>query len=64
MRPKDLCQSNVPPGISRPNFGIGTEAKIGMLDSRTFRTAGKKDELYISIFPTSSTMKRSVSSLT
>ncbi|KAF4358764.1 hypothetical protein F8388_022531 [Cannabis sativa] len=38
-------RSSIPPGISRPDFGIGTEAKIGIFDSRTLRTSGKKDEL-------------------
>ena len=53
----------LPAGISLPNFGIGTEARRGTLDSRIFRMAGKKYELYNSILPTSSMMKRSVSSL-
>jgi len=55
---------SLPAGISLPNFGTGMEAKIGIFDSKTFRTAGKNDELYNSILPTSSMMKRSVSSLT
>ncbi|KAK2966840.1 hypothetical protein RJ640_027799 [Escallonia rubra] len=50
--------------ISRPDFGMGMVAKTGMLDSRTFNTAGKNEELYSSILPTSSMMKRSVPSLT
>jgi hypothetical protein len=54
----------LPAGISLPNFGTGMEAKIGIFDSKTFRTAGKNEELYNSILPTSSMMKRSVSSLT
>lgn len=57
-------KGNLPAGISLPNFGTGMEAKIGIFDSKTFRTAGKNDELYNSILPTSSMMKRSVSSLT
>eukprot|EP00268_Persea_americana_P005023 TRINITY_DN11678_c0_g1_i7.p1 TRINITY_DN11678_c0_g1~~TRINITY_DN11678_c0_g1_i7.p1 ORF type:complete len:109 (+),score=16.78 TRINITY_DN11678_c0_g1_i7:500-826(+) len=43
---------------------MGMVAKIGILDSKTFRTAGKKDALYNSILPTSSMIKSSVSSLT
>jgi hypothetical protein len=54
----------LPAGISLPNFGTGMEAKIGIFDSKTFRTAGKNEELYNSILPTLSMMKRSVSSLT
>lgn len=57
-------EKKLPSGISLPNFGIGIEAKIGIFDSKTFTTAGKNDELYNSILPTSSMMKRSVSSLT
>lgn len=58
-----MCSAEIPAGISRPNFGIGIEAKSGIFDSRTFRTAGKNDELNNSILPTSSMMNRSVSSL-
>lgn len=54
-------ECTLPPGISRPNLGMGIEATTGIFDSKTLRTAGKNDELYNSIFPTSSMMKRSVS---
>lgn len=64
MGKNGMCGEKVPAGISRPTFGIGTEAKIGTLDSRTLKTAGKKDELNSSILPTSSMTNRSVSSLT
>lgn len=42
---RNVRDKYVPPGTSRPAFGTGIEAKIGMLDSRTFRTAGKNEEL-------------------
>lgn len=54
----------VPPGMSRPYLGSGMVANTGMLDSITLITAGKNAELNNSILPTSSTMKRSVSSFT
>lgn len=54
----------VPPGMSRPCLGMGMVANTGILDSRTLITAGKNAELNSSILPTSSMMKRSVSSLT
>lgn len=59
-----LWKKNLPSGMSLPNFGTGMEAKTGIFDSKTLRTAGKNEELNNSILPTSSMMKRSVSSLT
>lgn len=56
--------NKVPPGMSRPFLGIGMVANTGILDSITLITAGKNAELNSSILPTSSMMKRSVSSLT
>lgn len=57
-------KSIAPPGMSRPDLGMGMEAKKGTLESRILKTAGKKEELYSSILPTSSIMKRLVPSLT
>lgn len=54
----------VPPGMFRPFLGIGMVANTGILDSITLITAGKNAELNNSILPTSSMIKRSVSSLT
>lgn len=54
----------VPLGMSRPNLGIGMDARIGISAWSTFRTAGKNNELNNSILPTSSMTKRSVPSLT
>lgn len=59
-----IWPDRVPPGISLPDFGTGTDANRGTLDSRTLNTAGKNDELNSSILPTSSITNRSVSSLT
>jgi hypothetical protein len=53
-----------PAGISRPNLGIGMDARIGMFDSKIRITAGKKVGLNSSIFPTLSIIKRSVPSFT
>jgi len=55
--------SSIPPGISRPCFGIGMVAKRGMFESKILSTAGRKEELYSSILPTSSMTNKSVSSL-